>query len=91
MIQIPTPGYHKDLTPEESATAHARFLIKLAALYYSPGGQVKDLSAACGLAPGHLSSLLSISPETAIKIEKVLGRELFPRELFRPDLFLIKE
>lgn len=30
-----------------------------------------------------------ISPELAIKLETVLGRERFPREFFRPDIFVV--
>lgn len=31
-----------------------------------------------------------ISGKMAVQLESLLGRELFPRELFRPDLFLIE-
>lgn len=52
---------------------------------------MSTLSTGIGLADGTLASYLSsgqpITAELAVKLEDALGRTLFPRELFRPDLF----
>lgn len=69
----------------------SHFLLRLAALYATPAGTVRQLSIALDLNPSTLSEYLSrdepITPELAIKIEKLLGANLFPRSLLRPDHF----
>lgn len=52
---------------------------------------MSSLSTALGFHPGSLSSASTITAEVAIKLEQLLGRDVFPRELFRPDLFLTQE
>lgn len=91
MIIFPEPPYMAELPEEQRQEARARFLIRLAALYFSPEGKMQALSSACGLHKNHLATLRGISPESAIKMEKAVGRELFPRELFRPDLFTVQQ
>lgn len=90
-MQVSLPKYclHEDATPVRQR--RAQFLIRLAALYYSPLGQLSDLANALEMHPTSLSGYGEISPKLAIKIEELLGREQFPRELLRPDLFLIAE
>lgn len=86
-MQVSLPAWLHNLPEEEQSPARARFLMRLAALYHSEGGKMNTLSIACEKHPSTLSILTNISPELAIGLEEVLGREMFPRELFRPDIF----
>jgi hypothetical protein len=91
MIDVPLPAYLADITDEtERKAVTAQFQLRLAALYFSPKGTLTALAKTCGYHEKALSAFNNISPETAILLEKALGRELFPREFFRPDLFLIQ-
>lgn len=90
-MQPVLPQYCEDMDVEGASVRRARFMIRLAALYYSPSGQLKELATALGMHPSALSSYDEVSPSLAIRIEELLGRERFPRETLRPDLFLINE
>ena len=77
---------------EEQDAAHTRFLLSLACIYYSAKGKPGSLAQAIGMTANAFSICKSrgrISPHTALAIEKALGRDLFPREVFRHDLFLL--
>jgi len=66
------------------------FACRLAALYHNPKGSLGTLSEAIGGSRSLLHMALSAggpTPETCIKLEQLLGRDLFPREFFRPDIF----
>ena len=56
------------------------------------GGNLGDLSAALGgsrsLLHMALKSKGGLNAQTCIKLEDLLGRESFPREFFRPDIFI---
>lgn len=84
----PSPAWlNDDDLPEQ---AKLRFLLRLAAIYHNPKGSLQDLSRAVGYADNGLNQAIlnqSVTPECAIKLEGLLGREHFPRELFRPDIF----
>lgn len=84
------PSYLDSLPEDQAKIGRCRFLIRLAALHYSPDGSVKTLSESLGLHPGTLAGVSNISGELAVKLETVLGRDKFPRELFRPDLFVVE-
>jgi hypothetical protein len=91
---VPTPSWvTANETPESVDHAKLCFLLRLAALYHNEKGSLGQLSVAIGLTDPALSMLMKrgqkIAPDHAVKIERLIGRELFPRELFRPDLFLI--
>lgn len=88
---FPLPKYLEGLGDDELKAARCRFLIRLCALHYSPEGRVNALSERLGLASNTLTQLTNISPELAVKLEDVMGREHFPRELFRPDVFTVAE
>lgn len=89
-MQIAMPPWLSSVNEDEHReAARVRFLIRVAALYYSKEGRMKLLSKNIGLHPNSLALMDKITPEMAIKLEDVLGRELFPRELFRPDIFSI--
>lgn len=82
-------------TPESVDHAKLCFYIRLAALYHNEKSSVSQLSSALGLSETTLHQVLKrgepIQPTIAVEIEKLIGRSLFPRELFRPDLFVIPE
>lgn len=90
-MRIVNPAYIDGLPEEQAKVAAARFLLRLAALYYSPKGNLADLSSALGYHPATLSGATSITAEMAVSLEGLLGRENFPRTVFRPDLFVIEE
>lgn len=85
------------LTPDwarENDQARLCFLIRLAALFHNENGSLTQLSEAIGLTKPALHVALKrgqIAPVHAVAIETLLGRPLFPRELFRPDLFVLPE
>lgn len=75
------------VTPEK----HQLFAVRLASLHYSETGQVAALSSALGGSRSMLHMSLKqggLSAATCIKLEELLGRENFPREFFRPDIFI---
>ena len=92
-MALELPKWINDLAAERKQDAQRRFVLRTAALHYSEEGHMKTLSTGIGLAEGtlatHLSSGQPLTAEIAIKLEEALGRTLFPRELFRPDLFAI--
>lgn len=86
-MEVRFPSYMGGLSPEEAEICRARFLIRIAALYDNPLGQLSVLSEKLGLHRGSLAQLNQISPQLAIKIETLLGADIFPRTLMRPDIF----
>lgn len=81
------PNHITNLPEENRSVAELRYLIRLAALHYSPGGTVGALSEALGLHTNTLAGSTSVTAEMAVKLEELLGQDRFPRSLFRPDLF----
>lgn len=92
---VPLPVWVSSSPPGESLDkAKLCFIIRLAALYHNDKGSVGQLALACGLAESTLHQALKrgeIAPGHAVAIETATGRSLFPRELFRPDLFTIPQ
>lgn len=90
---VPTPAWvMRHDTPERVDQAKLCFLVRLAALYHNERGSLGLLSTALGLSEPALAMAIKrgqIMPGHAVEIEKLIGRDLFPRELFRPDLFLV--
>lgn len=67
------------------------FVVRLAALYHNQKGSLGTLSEAMGGSRALLHMALKtngLNADHCIKLEKVLGRDAFPREFFRPDIFL---
>ena len=70
------------------------FAVRLAALYHNKAGSLGELSLALNgcnsrsLLHMALKSSGGLNAKTCIRLEEVLGRENFPREFFRPDIFL---
>lgn len=83
--QLPVPAW---VVPDQ----RQEFAVRLAALYFTMGGSLNDLSRGMGRSEGYLHMALKsnggITAEACIKLEELLGREQFPREFFRPDIFL---
>lgn len=90
-MQFPMPKHIADQDAVLDPGIRARFLLRLAALYYSPEGKLNTLSRDLGLNSSSLAGLDNISADLAVKLENILDRELFPRELFRPDLFQVAQ
>lgn len=92
---VPLPAWAAEQkTPDGDNPAFLGFIVRLAALYHNERGSLSTLSNAIGLSEPALHVALKrgrLSVESAIAIEEQVGREHFPRELFRPDLFLVKE
>ncbi len=91
--QWPMPSWLDSVPEEEKAAARIKWLLSLAALYSSESGTATALAEQLEI--GNTAILQAkargkISGELAVRLETLLGRELFPRELFRPDLFLIQ-
>ena len=83
----PLPAWIAALPEDEQPAARSRFLLRLAALYFSPTGRMQTLSEALGLHPGSLASYEQISAELAVKLEQQLECDGLTRSTFRPDLF----
>jgi hypothetical protein len=67
-----------------------RFRLQIAAVYFSKSGALSDLAGVLGLTRQALYMACTregISPAQAKVLEETLGRELFPRAFFRPDIF----
>lgn len=92
MLERVFPAHVTEIVEEtERRAAETRFILKVAALYFTPLGSVAALANTCGYHEKSFSGLRQITPELAIKLEGLLGREHFPREFFRPDLFKLPE
>jgi hypothetical protein len=83
--KFPVPAW---VEPEQ----RAEFAVRLAAFYHDKSGSLGKLSVALGGSSSMLHMQLNttgtITVNTCIKIEELLGRETFPREFFRPDIFV---
>ncbi len=91
--QWPTPFWHESVPEKDRDAAKLRLLLSLAAIYASESGTATAFAQALGVGDTAILQAKArgrISGELAVRIETLLGRELFPRELFRPDLFLIQ-
>lgn len=69
-----------------------RYFIKTAALYATPTGRLTDLADAIGMSHPSLSrcyddSGAQIGVKMTLRLEKLLGQDVLPRKLLRPDLF----
>jgi hypothetical protein len=92
---VPLPAWvSSHQTPETVDRAKLCFIMRLAALYHNDKGSVGRLALACGLAESTFHQAMKrgeIAPGHAVEIERLVGRPLFPRELFRPDLFTLPQ
>lgn len=76
------------VTPEQ----RPEFALRIAALYCCMSGSLGDLSEKLGDSRSYLHMRLKgkdgLDARTCIRLEEALGRDLFPREFFRPDIFI---
>lgn len=66
------------------------FAVRLAAVYHNEAGSIRVLSGSIG-SESMLHMALSgkgLTAQHCIDLENKLGREFFPREFFRPDIFV---
>jgi hypothetical protein len=72
-----------------------RFLIKYAAIHATPDGSIKGLCAALGRGKWGLfthmrqEDPIKLDAQTAIDIEKLIGRDLITREELAPHIFKV--
>lgn len=87
----PKPQWLDELPVEQQEAALTRFYLDLAALYATPRGSMKGFCRKLGLHELHICNVVTtgrrLSLPITVKIETLLGRDLFRRELFRPDLY----
>jgi hypothetical protein len=89
----PEPAWIERLPEEERGPARVCFHLNLAAAFHSESGTLTELSRAIGLNETALNVARQrgkVSPRLAILIERNLGRDHFPRELFN-DIFVLDE
>jgi hypothetical protein len=89
-LDVPLPVWISRLPKTERKIATQRFYLRLAALYWSESGTLRELSRGCGYAQNSFAALAGreqLSPETAVRVEGLLGRKLFPRERLCPRIF----
>lgn len=90
--KIVIPPRLDTLSEPKRSSEIIHYLIRLAALHHNRDGNLRMLGRACGFSHNTLFMAASrghMSPAMAIKLEEVLGREYFPREVFRPDIFVV--
>lgn len=87
----PSPKWLDGITDDsEREAARHRYLLNLACVFHSKDARTSDLADALGVTANNLSIIKArgrVSPEMAIDIERILGRDHFPRELFNPALY----
>lgn len=86
------PSWLAEIPDVERSKARTRFLLCLASAYTAERGDKTKLAQAIDAKVKTMHAANErgqVSPEMAIAIETALGRDLFPRELFRPDLFTL--
>jgi hypothetical protein len=91
--QWPEPAWIAELQERDRPAAKVRYYLNLAAAFHSEDGGLPALSEALGRSKPHLNVCRQrgrVSPEIAVEIETVLGRENFPRELFN-DIFTVTQ
>lgn len=89
----PEPAWIAELPREERDRAKVRHYLNLAAAYHNDSASLTKLSLALGFSKAGLNVARQrgrVSPPVAVEIERKLGRDHFPRELFN-DLFVIAE
>lgn len=87
-MEFPFPKRIQDLPPPEQAKAKARFLIRLAALYYDDTGSCRRLSTVLGMNEKSLAQSPNIQPPLAIALETLIKDPNITRQTFRPDIFI---
>jgi hypothetical protein len=95
-MQLPTtwpvPDWLAELPDDVRHRAFVRYMLCMAVAYMGDKASPADLSHALGMSHNQVNLMKhrgTIAGETAVKLEGLLGRQHFPREMFRPDLFTL--
>lgn len=89
---IPLPIYLKSMPKKAASRARVAFILR-AALAYSGCDSMRELGALLGCPDGALYRIQKlrtpkIPARTALRLEKLLGDDLFPKEFTCPEVFL---
>ncbi len=85
----PIPSWLAETPDIDRPKANIRFLLSLAEVYCQHRGNAKQLAEVCGIERSTLYGARergSVTADMALRIEKALGRDLFPWENFLPHL-----
>ncbi len=92
-MAIPMPAWFEALPPEEQEKERKKFLLKIAALYASREGTVRELSNRLGYSSNTLGQFSSsgkpLGALLCIEIEKACGPSYLPRTILNPHLFVM--
>jgi len=91
---IPLPRWLREMpdSPEKRRNK-TTFFLRIAALYATQSGTMGSLSELCGKPPRYFRDVAFnanrgvIQPDVAASIEKVVGREVLPRDILAPGVF----
>lgn len=89
----PEPAWLSSLPAKERPAARVRYFLNLAAAYHNKQASLTVLSKAIGFHESYLNSFRArgrVPAEGAVRIEQLLGREHFQRELFN-EIFVVAE
>lgn len=90
-MPITLPKWLDDLPEAERPAARTKFLLKYCALYATENGSLQDLSEALGYSRRTIlqtsGGFEALNTNIALRIEKLLGREVITRELLLPEIF----
>jgi DNA-binding transcriptional regulator YdaS (Cro superfamily) len=88
------PSYINDLPVEDQKAARMRFLLTIAAAYATTSCQLNALAVELGISSQTIYRVANgdsdLAPALAVAIEKIAGRDVLPREVLRPDLFVVE-
>lgn len=92
-MPIPLPAWLDTLPESARPAARTKFLLKACAIYATEEGKIQDFSAILGFHRNTLFGIASganpMTANTAVAIEKLLGRSIVTREMLLPELFEI--
>lgn len=90
-MSLPLPAWLNDVPAEIRPIERKKFLLRLAALYATPNGNLPALSAALGLNKNTLSIMAvrdgRLSPDMTLAIEALVGGDKIPRSLLNPEIY----
>lgn len=93
-MSIPIPRWIDAMPAKKRSAARVRFLVRVAAAYATPEGTVPAMSEQLGLHKNSLNTMIApgrgdqtISPQLAKSIERLVGRDILPREMLCPEIF----
>lgn len=86
----PDPKWLRDLPESEQSKSRVRVCLTIACIYHSDKGRAGSLAESIGMTANAFALMKlrgEVPPKTAVELEKELGRDLFPRECFCPEIF----